>query len=221
MSRSGIIGYMNTSAFDHMPTYDMNAFALGARLVNPRSRVLDFRLKLVNNWDEHITARRKFAELGADVAFCRHSPDNHLDRKAFNEVYAQIYEINKHGYPTESYAAATFNWEPVYDKVISDLLQGKTKLYESGGDDCNPIHFGWGLSTGIMDIFPVDFAIGDNGVKLMRIFRGLIKNTKFNPFEGPVYDNENKLRFESGYTPTLLEIQAMNWYESSVTELNP
>lgn len=221
MSRSGIIGYMNTSAFDHMPTYDMNAFALGARLVNPRSQVLDFRLKLVNDWNEHITARSKFAELGADVAFCRHSPDNHLDRKAFNEVYAQLYGLNKFGYPVESYAAATFNWEPFYDKVISDLLQGKTKLYESGGDDCNPIHFGWGLSTGIMDLFPVDFAIGDNGVKLVRIFRGLIKNTKFNPFEGPVYDNENTLRFESGYTPTLLEIQAMNWYESSVTELNP
>ena len=182
--------------------------------------VLDYKLVGINDWDEHDKARAEFAACGADVAFCRHSPNNHLDRKAFYEVYAQIYQINRFGYPLESYAAATFDWEPFYDTVINDAIQGRTKLLESQNIGGNPIHFGWGLSTGIMDIYPVDYAIGENAAKLLNIFRDIIKNTNFNPFEGPVYDNTGKLRIEKGYVPTLMEIHAIDWYERSVRELN-
>ena len=220
MSRSGIIGYMNTSGFGFKTTYEINAFALGARLVNPRASTLDYTLKAVNSWKEHDKARQDFASTGADVVFCRHSPDNPLERKAFPEVYAQLYTISNKGYLLESLAAATFDWEPFYDKVISDAMMGRTALLESRHIGGNPIHFGWGLSTGIMDIYPVNAAIGERAAKLVNIFRELIWSDKLNPFEGPIWDNEGNLKIEGGKTPQLIEIQRINWLESSVRELN-
>mgnify|MGYP004524838077 FL=1 len=223
MSQTGLIGYMDVMGFSEgrNTCYEANAFALGARLTNPKAIVLDYRLQRVNDWSEHDHARTEFAACGADVAFCRHSPDNHLERKAFNEVYAQLYQINRLGYPLESYAAATFDWEPFYDTVINDAIQGRTRLLESRNIDGNPIHFGWGMSTGVMDVLPVNFVVGRNAVRLLDIFRGLINNTNFNPFEGPVYDNSGRLRIEKGVAPSLMEIQEIAWFESSVRELNP
>jgi hypothetical protein len=46
MSRGGIAGYMNTAGFSHTrTTYEVNAFALGMRLINPRAAVLDYTLQ--------------------------------------------------------------------------------------------------------------------------------------------------------------------------------
>ncbi len=84
MSRNGTAGYMNISGFGkNRTTYEVNAFALGARLINPRVRVLDYTLKEINEWDEHEKARRAFASVGADVVFSRHSPRQPIVRKAF------------------------------------------------------------------------------------------------------------------------------------------
>lgn len=222
MSRNGIIGYMNYAAWgEQKTTYEINAYALGAKLVNPRARTLDYTLRGINEWAEHDIARIAMAKEGADVAFCRHSPDNPLERRAFPEIYAQLYALSPEGYTMESYAGASFDWEHFYDKVISDAIEGRTALLESRHIGGNPIHFGWGLSTGIMDIYPVNNVIGPQAERLLTIFRDLIREGKLQPFEGPVWDSEGVLRIEKGTIPTLLDSQRMHWLEQSITELNP
>ena len=222
MSRSGIVGYMNFAAWgEEKTTYEINAFALGARLINPRAKTLDYTLRGINKWSEHDLARKIMAEAGADVAFCRHSPDNPMDRKAFPEIYAQLYQISESGNMLESYAGAAFDWEHFYDKVISDAIEGRTSLLESRHIGGNPIHFGWGLSTGVMDIYPVDAAIGERAGKLLDIFRDLVREGRLHPFQGPVWDDQGELRIEHGVVPPLAELQRMHWLESSVVELNP
>ncbi|MDR2606346.1 MAG: BMP family ABC transporter substrate-binding protein, partial [Oscillospiraceae bacterium] len=219
MSESGVIGYMSSAkTWDTKTTYDLNAFALGARIINPRAVILDYAMSGVNNWGEHDLARAEFGANGADVAFCRHSPDNPLDRKAFPEVYAQLYMIAPNGAPLESIAAATMDWEPFYDRMISDALLGRTAL-TGGGKDNSPVHFGWGFQTGIMDIFPVYSVVGVAG-RLLRVFRDLLKSGGLHPFEGPVFDNEGNLRIGADDIPTLMEIQEMSWYAYSVRGLN-
>ncbi len=222
MSQSGIIGYMNYAAWgEKKTTYEINAFALGARLINPRCRTLDYTLRGINSWKEHDLARETMAANGADVAFCRHSPDNPLDRAAFPEIYAQLYGLSPEGYALESYAGASFDWEHFYDKVISDAIEGRTALLESRHIGGNPIHFGWGMSTGIMDIYPVNNVIGERAARLLNIFRDLVREDRLTPFEGPVWDRDGVLRIDHNVVPPLLELQRMTWLESSVEELNP
>ncbi len=222
MSRSGVVGYMDYAAWgEARTTYEINAFALGASLVNPRARTVGYTLRGINRWNEHDKARRVMAEAGADVALCRHSPDNPLDRQAFPEIYAQLYAIGPGGNPLESYAGASFDWEHFYDKVIGDAIGGRTALLEGRHLNGNPIHFGWGLSTGIMDIYTVNAAIGERAGRLLGIFRDLVREERVHPFEGPVWDDQGVLRIDSGVVPPLLETQRMTWMERSVTELNP
>lgn len=222
MSSSGIVGYMDYAAWgEARTTYEINAFSLGARLINPRARTVGYTLRGINLWSEHDKARRTMAEAGADVAFCRHSPDNPLDRQAFPEIYAQLYGISPDGSTRESYAGAAFDWEHFYDKVIGDAIEGRTALLEGRHLNGNPIHFGWGLSTGIMDIYTVDAAIGERAERLLNIFRDLIREDRLNPFEGPVWDDQGVLRIDHGVVPALQDIQRMTWQESAVTELNP
>ena len=221
MSRSGVVGYMDYAPWgEKRRTYEINAYALGARLVNPRARTVGYTLQGINRWNEHARARSVMAEAGADVAFCRHSPDNPLDRQAFPEIYAQIYALGPGGSPLESYAGASFDWEHFYDKVIGDAIAGRTALLEGRHLNGNPIHFGWGLSTGIMDIYTVNAAIGERAGRLLGIFRDLVREDRLSPFEGPVWDDEGVLRIDSGVVPPLLEIQRMSWLESAVTEVN-
>ena len=222
MSRSGVVGYMDYAAWgEARTTYEINAYALGARLVNPRCRTVGYTLRGINKWSEHDKARRIMAENGADVAFCRHSPDNPLDRQAFPEIYAQLYSIAPDGCTLESYAGASFDWEHFYDKVIGDAIEGRTALLEGRHLNGNPIHFGWGLSTGIMDIYTVNAAIGERAGRLLDIFRDLVRENRVHPFEGPVWDDQGVLRIDHGVVPPLLEIQRMTWQESAVSELNP
>ena len=47
-------------------TYEINAYALGARLVNPRARTVGYTLRGINQWSEHDKARKVMAEAGAE-----------------------------------------------------------------------------------------------------------------------------------------------------------
>lgn len=222
MSRTGVVGYMDFAAWgEEKTTYELNAYALGAQLINPRARTVCYTLRGINEWGEHDKARWKMAIAGADVAFCRHSPDNPLDRPAFPEIYAQLYSIAPNGCTLESYVGASFDWEHFYDKVIGDAIEGRTALLEGRHLNGNPIHFGWGMSTGIMDVYPVNAAIGERAGRLLNIFRDLVLEDRLHPFEGPVWDDEGVLRIDPGVVPSLLDVQRMTWQEKSVTELNP
>lgn len=220
-SETGILGYMDTAIYGYSPMYEINAFSLGAKLINPKAQVLQYVLTGVNNFRDHDTACALFAKNGADVAFCRYSPENRLENKAFPEVYAQIYKLDsRNGATLESLGAATLDWEPFYDKVISDAIEGRTNLLDSGHIGGNPIHFGWGISTGIMDLFTNDEVLSDSSCRLMHIFRSLIIEGRYNPFEGPVHDDKGILRIEPYKTPSLMQIQHIHWFEQSVRKLD-
>lgn len=49
-------------------TSDVNAFALGARLVNPRAEVMNYLLQEPDNYHEQNNACYEFSRFGADVA---------------------------------------------------------------------------------------------------------------------------------------------------------
>ncbi|MDR0937014.1 MAG: BMP family ABC transporter substrate-binding protein [Oscillospiraceae bacterium] len=210
LSETSRIGFMTPPLGS--PTYDLNAFAVGARLVNPRSTVINIAMNEINNHREHNAARKRFADRGCDLAFCLHSPDNPQDFQAEPTIYAQLYSLDREtGVPLESIARATLDWEPFYDKVISDYLGGRFGLLKGN----SPIHFGWGFQTGIMDLLTDPERLGVTS-RLLRIFRDLLKAGGLHPFEGPISDNNGVRRIDYNVSPTLQEIQEMTWYAFSV-----
>ena len=221
MTRTGLLGYTTTMATHPGSTFNLNAFCLGAQLVNPTAHVVNLNLYRVDMSDPyHMEARKELARHGVDIAMCIHQPNTPLVRKGFPGVYAQLYLLQSGtGHPTECIGAAAVDWSVFYNDMVGDSFTSKNSILDitrSGND--SSVHFGWGLNTGILDVLGVDSFMGHNAIRLLNIFKDLISSGKIHPFEGPLYDKDHNMILEKYGTLNLLEIQSMKWLHEAVID---
>lgn len=221
MTRTGLLGYTTTMATHPGSTFNLNAFALGAQLVNPTAHVVNLNLYRVDMSDPyHMEARKELARHGVDIAMCIHQPNTPLVRKGFPGVYAQLYLLQSNtGHPSECIGAAAVDWSVLYNDLVGDSFKTKNSILDitrSGND--SSVHFGWGLNTGILDVLGVDSFMGHNAIRLLNIFKDLVATGKIHPFEGPLYDRDHNLILEKFSTLNLLEIQSMRWLHEAVID---
>lgn len=221
MTRTGLLGYTTTMATHPGSTFNLNAFCLGAQLVNPTAHVVNLNLYRVDMSDPyHMEARKELARHGVDIAMCIHQPNTPLVRKGFPGVYAQLYLLQSNtGHPSECIGAAAVDWSVLYNDLVGDSFKTKNSILDitrSGND--SSVHFGWGLNTGILDVLGVDSFMGHNAIRLLNIFKDLIATGKIHPFEGPLYDRDHNMILEKYSTLNLLEIQSMKWLHEAVVD---
>lgn len=221
MTRTGLLGYTTTMATHPGSTFNLNAFCLGAQLVNPTAHVVNLNLYRVDMSDPyHMEARKELARHGVDIAMCIHQPNTPLVRKGFPGVYAQLYLLQSNtGHPSECIGAAAVDWSVLYNDLVGDSFKTKNSILDitrSGND--SSVHFGWGLNTGILDVLGVDSFMGHNAIRLLNIFKDLIATGKIHPFEGPLFDRDHNLILEKFSTLNLLEIQSMKWLHEAVVD---
>lgn len=221
MTRTGLLGYTTTMATHPDSTFNLNAFCLGAQLVNPTAHVVNLNLYRVDMSDPyHMEARKELARHGVDIAMCIHQPNTPLVRKGFPGVYAQLYLLQTNtGHPRECIGAAAVDWSVLYNDLVGDSFKTKNSILDitrSGND--SSVHFGWGLNTGILDVLGVDSFMGHNAIRLLNIFKDLIATGKIHPFEGPLYDRDHNMILEKYSTLNLLEIQSMKWLHEAVVD---
>lgn len=221
MTRTGLLGYTTTMATHPDSTFNLNAFCLGAQLVNPTAHVVNLNLYRVDMSDPyHMEARKELSQHGVDIAMCIHQPNTPLVRKGFPGVYAQLYLLQTNtGHPRECIGAAAVDWSVLYNDLVGDSFKTKNSILDitrSGND--SSVHFGWGLNTGILDVLGVDSFMGHNAIRLLNIFKDLIATGKIHPFEGPLYDRNHNMILEKYSTLNLLEIQSMKWLHEAVVD---
>ncbi len=221
MTRTGLVGYTTTMATHPGSTFNLNAFSIGARLVNPTASVVNINLYRTDDTEQyHTAARQALAQRGVDIAMCIHQQNTPLVRKGFPGVYAQLYLLkNKSGHPSECIGAAAVDWSVLYNELVGDSFNSKNSILDisrSGMD--SSVHFGWGLNTGILDVLGVDSFMGHNSIRLLKIFKELITSGKIHPFEGPIFDKERNLILEKYATLNLLEIQNATWLHEGVVD---
>lgn len=221
MTRTGLLGYTTTMATHPGSTFNLNAFCLGAQLVNPTAHVVNLNLYRVDMSDPyHMEARKELARHGVDIAMCIHQPHTPLVRKGFPGVYAQLYLLQSNtGHPNECIGAAAVDWSILYNDLVGDSFKTKNSILDitrSGND--SSVHFGWGLNTGILDVLGVDSFMGHNAIRLLNIFKDLISSGKIHPFEGPLFDKDHNMILEKYSTLNLLEIQSMKWLHEAVVD---
>ena len=221
MTRTGLLGYTTTMATHPDSTFNLNAFCLGAQLVNPTAHVVNLNLYRVDMSDPyHMEARKELSHHGVDIAMCIHQPNTPLVRKGFPGVYAQLYLLQTNtGHPSECIGAAAVDWSVLYNDLVGDSFKTKNSILDitrSGND--SSVHFGWGLNTGILDVLGVDSFMGHNAIRLLNIFKDLIATGKIHPFEGPLFDRDHNLILEKFSTLNLLEIQSMKWLHEAVVD---
>ena len=200
-SHSDRIGYVASAPIFGVPA-SINAFALGARLVNPRAVV-----KL--RWT--CTESDPFASLlkdGVDVV----SNQEWFAPEAPQAPYGLI-RVKSDG-TLEPLAATFWNWGAFYEKLFCELLLGHWED-ESANRSAAAINYWWGMQSGVIGITPAEKL--PEGVKaLVETLKSSIIEGRLDPFRRVMCDQEGIVKSEGDRWLSPNEILHMDWLSDAI-----
>ena len=172
MADDNKIGYVAT-----YPTYGMtaaiNAFALGAKMVNPRA-------KIYLQWtaEKGLDVERYFQENGISVI----SSHDIRDPKGAPEKFGLYQVINGE---IHNYAMPFWNWGEFYVRIVRSILDGTWK-YHDNAPGTKALNYWWGMSTGVVDVI-TSRSLPLGTMRLVDLLRKTIVQRDFDPFHGVLY----------------------------------
>ncbi len=216
LTETDIIGYTATSPEAEVIA-GINAFTLGARMVNPRARVLVTWTDVWNN-PEHATDRSKLLiDKGADIVNNKNSNLSREETWSFG-IYSMLCKIDlETGQPKEYLASPIWKWGVYYEKILNNVMNGTYKTVTNIFNN-NPklLNFWWGMASGVIDLYASKTFVPRDTLKLVDLMRHLIIRGTFHPFKGPIYDKDGDLRIEHEMVPDPDRILKMDWYVEGV-----
>lgn len=200
MCENGKIGYVAD-----YPIYgiaaNINAFALGAQMVNPR-------VKIYLAWStmQDFDIDRYFAGEGITYISSKDMVSPLGDDRQFG-LYKQT------GDTKVNLAMSIYHWGAFYEELINTILRGSWQVEESG--DTRALNYWWGLSAGVIDVLCSD-NLPPSTAKLIDLMKRAISTGNFHPFAGQIMDQDANIR--CGQTELLKpeEIMNMNWLSENV-----
>ena len=200
-SHSDRLGYVAAAPIFGVPA-SINAFALGARLVNPRAVV---KLRWSGTEPDPLASLIKD---GVDVV------SNHewFAPEAPQPPYGLI-RIQGDGTP-ESLAATFWDWGAFYRKLLNDLLLGHWED-ESANRSAAAINYWWGMQSGVIGITPSEKL--PEGVKaLTEALKNSIVEGRLDLFRRVMSDQEGIVRNDGNRWLSPSEILHMDWLSDTV-----
>lgn len=216
VTKNNIIGYVGTTPNSEVIS-SINAFALGAKMVNPYAKVL---VAWTNEWNSRVkfsNAGSKLIKENADVICNRTLDVPHPVSKDFG-VYSMLCTINKEkGSPEKYLATPIWQWGIFYEKIIKTILNGTfNTIIDMYGNSSKLINFWWGMESGVVDIFYSKELVPIGTQKLVKIMKNMIINKYYHPFTGPIYDQEGSIRIQKDEVASHKQILKMNWFVDNV-----
>ncbi len=183
-------------------TAGINAFALGAKMVNPRARVF-LEWTAVQGADVDAA----FAKLGIHVIsnLDMHAPENSSPRFG-------LYRM-ENGEP-HNYAMPFWQWGKFYTRIIGSIFNGTWKSDEVK-NGARAVNYWWGMSAGVVDVvysrsLPADTA------RLVELLRRAICQSEFEPFSDLLRGQGGTMHGREGERLTPEEIIHMDWLAENV-----
>ncbi|MCK8059199.1 MULTISPECIES: BMP family ABC transporter substrate-binding protein [unclassified Fusibacter] len=215
MTKTDIIGYAATSPTSEVIA-GINAFTLGAKMVNPRAIV---QVAWTNDWNhpEKTKVNEQLAALGADIINNKTLAVPREETWKYG-VYAMLCEVDPVTRLPKTYLASPiWHWGVFYEKIINSILSGTyravTNLYN---DNPKLINYWWGLASGALDIYLNKSKVPADTVKLVELMKKMMIQDMFHPFTGPIYDSKGVIKVESDDTLSVDEILNMDWFVDGV-----
>ncbi len=204
VTRTNTLGYVASQPIPDVVN-GINAFALGARLVNPDARI---KVEFINNWDDAqqaMTSSETLIQQGADV-IAHH--DTLSNRRVTDEYGVYAVTEGPEGRVNEHIAAPVWNWGIFYEKMLRNLMKGSRKALSA---DQKVINFWWGMDSGIVDFFYSRRLVPPETQKLLDFMEKMIINGMYHPFTGPIYSQDGILRVKKDEIATREQIVGMDW----------
>jgi basic membrane protein A len=212
MTKNNILGYIAPYPIPEV-VRNMNAFALGARSVNPDAEVHPIWIFDWVNPPKEREAAEALYDLGADV-IARESDSTEADKLAQEKgIYAIGYnsDVVRDQSPDAFLTAPIWNWGLFYKKAVEDVMNGTWTN--------TPVW--WGLKEGLLELAPIADFVPDDAKALVEEKKAEIVAGEFDVFVGPIKDNTGELRVPEGETMTDEEKLAFDWLVEGVVGTVP
>lgn len=204
LSENGKIGYIADFPIYGTPAA-ANAFALGARMVNPQARIY-------LNWFSAtwFNADRPFEDPEIRVVCNRDITAPNHDARDYG-----LYLRN--GEEIVNMATLIPRWGPFYRMMIERILNGTFTQSESKD---NVTNYWWGLGSHILDVaFSSRFDL--YAARTINHFREELRSGAFSPFEGELRDQSGTLRCTADRRLTPAEILCMDYLADNIVGTLP
>ena len=199
LSDNGKIGYIAD-----FPIFGVasaaNAFAIGARMVNPSA-------KIYMNW----TSANYFDQ---ETPF--HDPEIHVvcnrDITAPNHTARDYGLYLRSGKEITNIATLIPHWGPFYQTMVERILNGSFNPAESRDIATN---YWWGIGSNILDV-AFSNRFDPYAMRLIKHYREELMEGTFSPFEGELRDQAGNLRCGAEQRLTPAEILCMDYLADNI-----
>lgn len=181
---------------------NINSFALGAKLVNPRAKIyLEWSSR--KNSDPMAEFKKENIKYISDQ-------DMITPRCSLRRFGLYVEDENN----TQNLAMPVWHWGVFYEKLIQSIMSGSWK-YDENSDTAKALNYWWGMSSKAVDII-CSTKLPAETLRLIETLKSLICEGKFEPFTGELYDQNGKLRNDEGNELTPEDIVTMDWLLDNV-----
>ena len=179
----------------------INAFAMGAKMVNPRAKVY-LAWSTVKDFDVDAYFQKE------KITYI--SSQDMITPKDSNRQFG-LYEDSPSG--KKNLAMALHQWGPFYEKLVNSILRGSFRSEESVENKA--INYWWGLSADVIDII-YSAKLPAGTTKLIELMKEDISTRNFQPFGGPLVDQDGNIRCEANDAFKPEDIVKMDWLADNV-----
>jgi len=195
MAGNDRIGYVANYPIMGVPAA-INAFALGAKLTNPRARISLKWSCLPGN------PVREFLNDGISVVSNRDEDG----AKPYLAWELGLYQINPDG-KVCMLASAQWNWGIFYEKTVASIISGGVEALR---DSNHAITDWWGIDTGVVDV-DISAALPSGVRHLADILKKDIAGGRLHPFHSFIQDQSGAVINDGTRDFSLEELMRMPW----------
>ena len=201
LSRTDRLGYIA-----EYPIYgtiaNINAFALGARMINPYVKV-----HLVWSKVKGMNARERLVQEG--IIFI--SDHDVITPQRASREYG-LYRKNEND-TLENLATPIWHWGKFYERIVKNLMSNNSEANTQKGKKA--VNYWWGMSADVIDVIcSKDMPHGTH--RLIEFLKKSICAGDFHPFDGLIYSQNGIIRCEEGKTLEADDIITMDWLAENV-----
>lgn len=211
MTKNNHMGYVGAFPIPEV-IYTINAFTLGAQSVNPD---IDVSVVWSNTWFDPATEKQAAISLldkGVDVLAAYQDSPASIQAAAERKVWGIGNDSDMGRFAPETYISnPKWNWGPYYVQTVKSVIDGTWK---------SSAYFGT-MKEGITDIAPLGKNVPADVKALVEKKKQEILAGTFEVFQGPIVDQDGKMRFEQGKKMTDEEILGTTWFVKGIKGVIP
>ncbi len=178
----------------------INAFALGAKMTNPRARVyLEWSTKKDVDILELVRREKPSCISARDMVI----PEEEM------KLYG-IYHVD--GDRRHNLAMPLYHWGKFYEKLIRTIMDG---TWKNDDNTQKAINYWWGMSSGVVDVI-CSQNLPKGTKRLVELLKQTICSGQFELFSGALYSQNGMVQGEDAGSLTPEQVMEMDWLADNV-----